>query len=176
MLFQRRQFQEATVKLEEAARVLPNDASIQNLLGTAYTKLRDYSRAEACFERALDLDSTFFPAKFNQGELIFLQGRYPQALEHFSAMLRDDPANSLLQFKVVLCLLKTDQLEEARKMAKRIPLLNEDPAWQYAQAAIAMQEGNKRKAAKYVANAAVLYPGRDGMYRETFQDLGWPTE
>lgn len=174
--FEEKKYDEALALLEKAETESPDDPFLQNLIGAAYTKKKDYAAAKGHFEKAVELNPNFFPARFNLGELLFLQKQYPQALGFFTDMLRQGPGNELLQFKVVLSLLMTDQVEEARKLAARIKVPGEGPAWYYAHAAIEQKTGNRRKASEYLAGAKTFFPNSVSLYDETFQDLGWPTK
>lgn len=172
--FETKNFDQALTKLQEAEKLDPNSAFLLNLIGAAYTKKQDYPAAKSYFEKSLAQEPGFFPAHFNVGELLFLQKLYPQALDYFTKMLNRDPGNELLQFKVVLCLLLTDQAEEARKLVKRMRYPGEGPSWYYANSAIFFMAGDKGKAKEAVATARTLFPGKVSLFDETFSDLGWP--
>jgi tetratricopeptide (TPR) repeat protein len=169
-------FDDALVNLFEAQELDPTSASILNLLGAVYTRKKDFQRARTFFERSLERDADFFPAAFNVGELLFLEERYSQALDHFSDMLREGPGNELLQFKVVLCLLLMNQAAEAEKLLARMKFPGNGPAWHYAQAASQIVAGNKRRAHELIVSAQVIFPGMTSLYDQTFEDLGWPTQ
>jgi tetratricopeptide (TPR) repeat protein len=174
--FEKKKYAEALAKLQEAEKEDPNNPFIMNLMGAAYTKQQDYTTAKTYFDKALSQNPDFFPARFNLGEILFLQKQYPQALGFFTDMLRQAPSNELLQFKVVLSLLMTDQVEDARKLASRMRLPGEGPAWYYAHAAIETKVKNKGKASEYLSGAKTLFPNQISLYDETFEDLGWPTK
>jgi tetratricopeptide (TPR) repeat protein len=174
--FEKKKYDEALVTLQEAEKQEPNSPFILNLVGAAYTKKKDYPAAKGYFEKALDQDPNFFPARFNVGELLFLQKQYPQALGFFADMLRAAPGNELLQFKVVLSLIMTDQVEDARKLASRMKFPGDGPAWYYAHAAVERKEGHNSKASEYLRGAKTFFPDGISLYNETFEDLGWPTK
>jgi len=172
----KKRYDEALKKLEEADKLAPNSPFILNLFGAIYTKKKDFDTARGYFEKALEAQSDFFPAKFNLGELLFLQKQYPQALDYFSRMLRENPNNELLQFKVILCLLQTRQIDEAKRLIAQMKFPGQEPAWYFAKAALAVAEGDKRKASEFLGGAEILYKDKTTLYRETFQDLGWPVK
>jgi len=174
--FDKDKYDEALKKLDEANQLKPNTPFILNLIGAAYTKKKDFTKAKEVFDQALAVEYSFFPAQFNLGEIFFLQKQYASALDHFSRMLRNYPDNELLQFKVALCLLLTDHLDDAKKLADRMKFPGQEPAWYYTRAAIAMKEGNKGKAKKDIAAANTLYSGKTSLYTETFEDLDWPSK
>ena len=174
--FEAKKFDDALKKLQEAETLDPKSAFVLNLIGAAYTKKQDYPAAKTYFEKSLDLSPGFFPSVFNLGELFFLQKQYAQALEYFANMLNRDPGNELLQFKVILCLLLTDQMEDAEKLLNRMRFPGDGPAWYYAQAAVAFKKGQKGKSREIQSTAQTLFPGKISLYDETFVDLGWPTK
>lgn len=174
--FEKKSYAEALTKLQEAEKEAPNDPFVLNLMGAAYTKQKDYATAKTYFEKALSQNPDFFPARFNIGEILFLQKQYPQALGFFTEMLRQAPSNELLQFKVVLSLLMTDQIDDARKLTSRMKFPGDGPAWYYAHAAIKLKEKHKGKASEYLTSAKMFFPNQISLYNETFEDLGWPTK
>lgn len=172
---QEKDFDAALRKLLEAEKSDPGSAVVLNLLGAAYTKKKDYATARSYFEKSLAHQPSFFPPAFNLGELLFLEGRYPQALDAFSRLLAADPDNELLQFKVVLCLMLADRDDEAEKLLRRMRFPGQGPAWYYAQAAFQMNEGHRRQARELLTCAQVIFPKETSLYDETFDNLGWPT-
>jgi len=174
--FDRDKYDEALTKLNEANQLKPNTPFILNLLGAAYTKKKDFPKAKEYFDQALEVEYSFFPAQFNLGEIFFLQKQYASALDHFSRMLRNYPDNELLQFKVALTLLLTDHVEDAKKLAARMKFPGQEPSWYYTQAAIAMKAGDKGKARKDINAAEIMFAGKTSLYKETFEDLDWPTK
>jgi tetratricopeptide (TPR) repeat protein len=174
--FNKNQYDAALIKLNEADKIKPSTPFILNLIGAALTKKKDYAGAKQQFDAALAIDYAFFPAQFNLGEIFFLQKQYTSALDHFSRMLRNYPDNELLQFKVILCLLLTDHTDDAKKLADRMKFPGQEPAWYYAQAALAIKAGDKGAARKNLSAADTLYQGKTSLYSETFQDLDWPTK
>jgi tetratricopeptide (TPR) repeat protein len=155
---QGKKFDAALSKLLEAEKSDPGSAVVLNLLGAAYTKKKDYATARSYFEKSLARQPSFFPPAFNLGELLFLEVRYPQALDAFSKLLAADPDNELLQFKVVLCLILADRHDDAEKQLRRMRFPGQGPAWYYAQAAFRMNEGHRRQAWELLTCAQVIFP------------------
>lgn len=172
--FEDKDYDDALTKLQEAEKLQPTSPFILNLLGAIYTKKKDYEPAKSAFEKSLEAAPNFFPAQFNLGELLFLQKQYPQALSSFSTMLNLDPTNELLQFKVILSLLLTEQPEEANKLLRRMKYPINSPAKFYAEAAIKFVQDDKKAAANLVTQGQTLFPEKASLYDETFVDLGWP--
>jgi predicted Zn-dependent protease len=170
--FDAKKYDDALVKLQTLEKKLPGDPFIQNLIGAAYTKKLDYATAQKYFDKALEMQPEFFPAKFNTGELIFLQRKYPEALKFFQQMQERDPQNELLQFKVFLCHLQLGNKEDAEKALKAVKYPGDTPAWYYSQAAWASKNGDNKKALEYVTGARYIFGPKTALFDETFEDLG----
>src|SRR4051794_24419805 len=74
---------QATVSLEKAKRREPDKASIRELLGIAYFRLRRWSEAEAEFRAMLELAPTDDYAHYALGRSLEKQGREAEANGHF---------------------------------------------------------------------------------------------
>jgi tetratricopeptide (TPR) repeat protein len=145
---------------------------VLNLLGAAHTKKKDYATAKGYFDKVLAVQPEFFPAKFNVGELMFLQRDYAGALEYFETMRQRDPRNELLLFKVFLCQLQLGDRDAAQKTMKSIKYPGDTPAWYYAQAAWESKAGNNKKALECVGGAKYIFGAKTALFDETFDDLG----
>jgi tetratricopeptide (TPR) repeat protein len=64
---------EALAKLETLQKKLPDDPLILNLIGSVYSKKKDYLAAETYFRKAVKKSPNFFPALYNIGEILFLE-------------------------------------------------------------------------------------------------------
>jgi len=170
--FDAKNYDAALAKLEAVDSETPDDAFVQNLLGAAYTKKKDYATAQKYFEKSLEKKPEFFPAKFNMGELLFLQRKYEEALAYFEKMREKDPQNELLAFKIFLCQLQLGDKDKAAKALKNIKYQGDTPAWYYGQAAWASKEGDNKKALEYVTDAQHMFGPKTAMFDETFNDLG----
>ena len=169
--FDAKNYDEALKKLQDLDAKMPGDPFVQNLLGAAYTKKKNFATAQKHFDKALEKAPDFFPAKFNVGELLFLEHQYAEALEYFQKMQEKDPQNELLQFKVFLCLLQLGNKERAAKALKGIKYPGDTPAWYYGQAAWESKGGNNRKALEYVTGAKYIFGPKTALFDETFEDL-----
>jgi len=170
--FDAKNYDAALTKLEAVNAKMPGDAFVQNLLGAAYTKKKDYATAQKYFDKSLEKQPDFFPAKFNVGEILFLQRRYAEALAYFEKMQERDSQNELLQFKVFLCDLQLGDGDKAAKALKNIKYPGDTPAWYYGQAAWASKNGDKKKALEYVTGAQYIFGPKTALFDETFDDLG----
>jgi len=163
---------EALAKLETLQKKLPDDPLILNLIGSVYSKKKDYLAAESYFRKAVKKSPGFFPALYNIGEILFLEKKYTEAREHFQAMRGSDTRNELLQFKVVLCDLALNDTERAKKVMNAIKYPGDSPAWYYAHAAYENKAGNNKKAREYVAGAKYIFGPKTSLFDETFEAAG----
>lgn len=170
--FDEKKYDQALEKLESLEKSLPDDPFVLNLLGAAYTKKKDYAAAQGYFDKALAKQPDFFPAKFNVGELLFLQRRYSEAKQYFEAMQQMDPRNELLQFKIFLCDLQLGDKDAAAALLKTIKYPGDTPAWYYGQAAWESKNGNNKKAVEYLTGAHYIFGPKTALFDETFEDLG----
>ncbi len=134
------------------------DPAALNMRGALLTKLQRYDDARAVFAGILEKDPEYFPAVFNMGELLFLQGQYNEALEYFRTMSRRDPRNELIRFKLVLCYLLLDRVPEAEKVARTFMAAGNTPAYYYAMAMLARKAGNTSADRDHLEAARHLYP------------------
>ena len=170
--FDAKKYDAALAKLQTVEKALPDDPFVMNLLGAAYTKKKDFPAAQGYFNKALAKQPDFFPAKFNVGELLFLQRHYAEALAYFKEMRRTDLRNELLQFKIFLCELQLGDKDAATKTMKNIKYPGDTPAWYYAHAAWESKNGNKNKALEYLTGAKYIFGPKTALFDETFEDLG----
>ena len=169
--FDEKKNDEALAKLEALEKQAPGDPLVLNLIGSAYTKKKDYLAAETYFRKSLKEKNGFFPALYNLGELLFLQKKYAEAREHFQAMRASDTRNELLQFKVVLCDLELNETDRAKKLMKAIKYPGDSPAWYYAQAAYENKVGNTKKAREYIAGAKYIFGEKTALFDESLATL-----
>ena len=170
--FDEKKNDEALAKLEVLQKKLPDDPLILNLIGSVYSRKKDFLAAETYFRKAVKKSPGFFPALYNIGEILFLEKKYTEAREHFQAMRSTDTGNELLQFKVVLCDLGLNETERAKKVMNAIKYPGNSPAWYYAQAAYENHAGNKKKARAYVAGAKYIFGSKTALFDETLETVG----
>lgn len=161
----------ALAKLQELQKSIPDDPSILNLLGSAYSKKKDYAVAEEYFRKALDEISDFFPAAFNLGEILFLQKKYTESRDYFQKLRAQDRDNELLQYKVALCDVLLSDDDRAQKSIQSIKYPGDSPAWYYAQAAWEFKKGNLKKGREYVRVAKSIFGSKTALFDETFANL-----
>lgn len=171
--FNQQRYDAAQSKLQELSQSMPADPTVMNLLGSVYSKKKNYIEAETYYRQALDQEPDFFPAAFNLGELLFLQEKYSEARNYFQKLRFRDRSNELLQFKVALCDIKAGDEERAHKSMNSIAFPGDSPAWYYARAAWEYHHGNSKKGREYVHVAQSLFGTKSELFDKTFAELGY---
>ena len=84
---------QATVPLEKAKRREPDKASIREMLGIAYFRLRRYEEAEAEFRAVLEISPADDYAHYALGRALEKQGKDAEANGHYKLASRMRPGS-----------------------------------------------------------------------------------
>jgi putative PEP-CTERM system TPR-repeat lipoprotein len=113
LYLQARQGAKAVTVAETIARNNPNAAAYQNLLGLAYGGAGRYDDARKAFEKAVQIDDRFVPAKVNLARLDLLTNRLDAAEQRLNALIKENERN-------VDALMEMAALAEARRQAPEV--------------------------------------------------------
>jgi tetratricopeptide (TPR) repeat protein len=104
---------------EEAARVRPRDAFVQNNLGLCCLDSQRFEQAVACFQTALQMKPDSPPTIHNLGTALYLLGRSAEAARAFDRclLLRPNASDSLLSLGQVM--IDLTEPAQAEKCARR---------------------------------------------------------
>ena len=155
--YEAEQYQAALDRLNVLQGPAAQDLSVLNLRGAILTKMGRYQEALDLFNAILATDRNYFPAAFNLGEVQFLSGDVEGSLASVRRMRRRDPRNELVRFTVLVCLLKLNRDDEAKRIADGLIPAGGTPAWEYAQAMIARKAGDEKTAQKHLTAARSIY-------------------
>lgn len=170
-LFEQKDYEGSLRILEQAREMYPQDAFTWNLTGAAHTKLKNFPEANLAFDKALELDPGFFPARFNRGEILFLEGKTDEALRYFQILSDNYRRNELLEFKLVLLYSASGRQEDAQRTLGRMQFPGDSPAWYYANAAFAVAQDDRSGAKKFIRAAKELFPeDKIALYEESLQE------
>ncbi|HLL71351.1 MAG TPA: tetratricopeptide repeat protein [Pyrinomonadaceae bacterium] len=114
-------YNEALAQLKTAARLAPADTQIANNLALVYGRLGKYDNAFKEFKRA----GGEFYARTRTAELLTAAGRDRDAIKHYEAARKLDPASSDVLRQLITLYVRTGQREKA-EAAER--LLEKTPA------------------------------------------------
>ena len=155
--FSRNDLETAIQFLDLAEQAKPSQANTANLRGAIHTRQRDWSKAQAAFEEALKLQPDLPMAQFNLGEVLFLNGKYPEARERFQTFLNSQPKNDLGLYKIYLCDLLGGNKAKAEDFLRSLQPDPASPIYYFSKAAEAFVQGNKAAAMEFVGSAYRIY-------------------
>ncbi len=121
-------FDLALIKLEQAHRVAPRNAAVENLLGITETKLDHIEEADKHYRNAILLDPSQAPPHRNLGFNLLAAKDYSRAGLELREAARFDPTNEFAHFYLLLLALATGHdagaLEQVSHSGK---LVDNDP-------------------------------------------------
>ncbi len=171
--------QESLEKIIAAESIVSDFGPLYNLKGAAYTKIRDFDKAQAEFERAVLLDPKAVMTQFNLTEMHFVKKNYPLADKEFSKFLslnKDLPkeTKALVKYKLLICSLKQEKESNAKEILKGFDYLDDHPAFYYSNAAIHFNKGEIIKANSWLIAASKIYkPAINQVYNDSLIEAGW---
>lgn len=171
---QKKDFAAALAKLDELEKAFPNIANVWNLRGAIYTEQRDYPKAGEAFAKANELDKKAFAPRFNLGEVLFLQKKYPEARAKFEILLAEDAKNDLARYKIFLCYLANGEKVTAEKVLNQFNFAGDMPAYYFAHAAWEFSNSNATEAQGWLQSAASIYSQQANMlFVDSLVELGY---
>lgn len=145
-----------------------------NVRGAVAIEQRKFAEGRDLCDKALKLDSNFFPARFNLCEIPFVQGQYAEARAMFEKLLEVYPKNDLLKFRIYLTHLLEKNEAVAAEQLEKMPFLSDTPVFYYANAAWAFAHGKPDEAKKWLSRGYDVFPPPRHMnFIDVFYDLGW---
>lgn len=169
--FEKKEYEQALEYLDRALQVYPRDPSSINLRGAILTKMNRFEDARTEFEKSLKLDPQFFPARFNMGEILFLEGKNEEALSYFATLNDNYWRNELIEFKLVILFAVTGRLEDAERLLGRMRYPGDSPAWYYANAAYQYAAKDPKESLKYLQAARSIFDqSKSALYEETLEE------
>ena len=166
----KKHYDKALTLIAGALKARPNDSNELNLKGAILTKTKDYEGAQACYEEALRISPDFFPARYNIGALLSLRQQWNPAIAYFRNLLMDQPNNELVQYKLLLLLLKTDSDPKLQEKLFASGTPSNSPAWYYATAARALKKGKPSEAEEYLRVAKSVFGDQTAIFQEELEE------
>jgi tetratricopeptide (TPR) repeat protein len=121
-------FDQALQKLEEAHRLAPRDATIENLLGITETQLNHLDKAAIHYRNAIRLDPSQASPHRNLGFNLLTAKQYSAAEPELREALRLTPNDPFAHYYLFLLALATDHDAEALEQASHAEdLIENDP-------------------------------------------------
>lgn len=106
-------FADALGELERTAELGPGEPAVFDALGRDYRALGDRDRAISAFQRAVQLDQTFFESLNNLGTVYFDTGDYAKAEKCFLAALRVKPQALDSRYNLALAYVREGRYSES---------------------------------------------------------------
>jgi tetratricopeptide (TPR) repeat protein len=120
--------EEAEQQLSAILKATPNDALALNLLGTIRAKQRRLDEAETLFSRALGIDKEFLGAHMNLAYLYLLKGAPDKTISELREVLRLDPNNRDVSYKLSRLLLSQGRADESIAIVEQMKQTQSVPA------------------------------------------------
>jgi Tfp pilus assembly protein PilF len=155
-----REFGEAAIEFENAARVDPGSAEVQQKLGDAYLALNQPDRAASAYERACTITPEDVGMCLRAAEQLLAVGEYSRSAEQARAVLSAD------QFNIHAHLILSSALAGNRRFAEAedriqalLAIAPQDARAHRALGELQRQRGNVRAAEISFKQAVALDPG-----------------
>lgn len=114
LLTKMREFQQSIICYEEYLNLQPNDADAWNDKGNVYYDyLKDYERAEQCYRKTLEIDSSHKYALYNLGLIYIKRENSVQAIENFDKAIKVDSSYADAWYQKGVALELAGNFEEA---------------------------------------------------------------
>lgn len=170
---------EALQKLTDAEAIAPHHPVVLNLKGAALVHIRDFERALPYFEKAAKLYPAFWQSRFNRAEMFFVEKKWEESEKQFRELLKEGDAidgstRKLMEFKVILCLIKREKFDDATVLINRYDIYDETPIYYYSKAALHFEKKENKEAEEWVTNARAIYDTQlNSIYEDSLTEIGW---
>ncbi len=119
MYIMRGNFTEAAKIYTEIAKIREESEEYFNL-GVLYTKLKDLKRAEASFEKAVELDANHIKAQMVLGNIYQVEGDYARAIEQYEKVIKIDPVHLAAHTRLSQVYHQLELYDKALEVNERI--------------------------------------------------------
>jgi tetratricopeptide (TPR) repeat protein len=127
-LFREGRLDQALVKLEQAHRIAPRNATIENLLGITETELGHFGKAANHYRNAIHLDPTQAAPHRNLGFNLLTARDFVDAEPELREAVRLDPTNNFAHYYLLLVALSAGHDAEAVEQASHAGKLPDNDA------------------------------------------------
>ena len=170
---------EALQKLTDAEAIAPLHPVVLNLKGSCLVHIRDFERALPYFDKAATLYPAFWQSHFNRAEMFFVEKKWEDSEKKFRELLErgdaiDASTRKLMEYKVILCLIKRQKFDEAQKLIDRYDIYDDTPIYYYSKAAMHFEKDERKEAEEWVTNARGIYDAQlNSIYEDSLTEIGW---
>lgn len=172
-LFQQKRLFDALQVLDELDKIFKGHPGALTLRAGCYVEMRSFDKAYPIFEEVLKITPQSTNIRFNLAELDFVMRNWEAAHKKFSELTELLPPENkgmiqLCEFKMLLCKLKTNRVDEARAMQDKYGEWDDTPYYYYAKAALLYHDEKTEEAKKILRDA--LFVWRDKNLLSSWQD------
>jgi tetratricopeptide (TPR) repeat protein len=178
---EKKDYATAHARLDDADKLAGANTSIlstlANMRGAVYVKQKDWAKAEEAFGKSVQFDSRNFGPRYNLGEIMFMQKKYPEARQRFQKLASEEPKNDLVRYKVFLTYLAENNMTEARKLLDSFDFYGDLPAYYFAHAAWEFKNNNPKEGRSWILSAQKIYPVfKNALFADSLSELGLITQ
>ena len=172
-LFNQKRIFDALQKLDEVEKIFPNYPAALNIRGACYVEIRAFKKANKVFQDILKTSPNNPNVLFNLAEIDFVTKKWDSAHKRFKELIpilkpEQKAMIRLCEFKLFLCKLKLDRMDEAKALMDKYDLWDDSPFYYYSRAAMAYHKDEKLEAEKLLRGARYVW--RNNAALSTWQD------
>lgn len=179
-LFKEKRIFECLDTLAKLNLIFSGNPATLNLEGACYVEFRDFDKARATFQKSLAQSPDNTNVKFNLAEVDFVTHNWQASLDGFTPIMDDIKKAdmgmyNLVLYKVALCYIKLDKLDEAKKLIAPYDFLDDTPLFYFGQAALSYEQGKTQEAESWLARAARVFNNAEILapWQDTLIEFGY---
>jgi len=179
-LFNQKRVFDALQEVDELDKIFVDHPAAMNIRGAAYVEIRAFNKAYPIFEKILKFTPKSTNVRFNLAEIDFVTKKWKSAEKRFTEVISLLPASNkamirLCEFKILLCQLKTDRLDEAIALRDKYDSWDDSPFYYYSRAAVLFHEGDKEAAEKLLLDARFVWSSDASLssWQDTMIEFGY---
>jgi len=181
-LFKQKRIFECLEAIHQLHKIYDNNPASLNLKGACYVEFRNFPKARAAFDKALKSTPDSFNVAFNLAEISFVTNDYSNSLSQLQRLKERINTNkafqgmeSLIDFKILLCMLKTDKKDGAKEILEGTDFLDDSPLFYYGHAALHYDADNGSEAEVWLARADRIFrdPNTIAPWKDTLIEFGY---
>ncbi len=96
--YREKQKDKAMASYEQSLKYKPNNAKVYSNMGIIYFEAKQLGKAEEVYRKSISIDPRFVDARRNLGSVLAMQGKFPEAIEQFSAGVQYAPEEAVLHY------------------------------------------------------------------------------
>ncbi len=173
-LLQQKQNDAALDKVNQVIQISPKNLDAFGIRGGIYAAKKQWDLAGKDYLTVLQIDATNTQAKFNLGEIQFMQKKYDVARTSFDTLKHDRDLGDLAAYKVFLCDLLGGHDDIAATELAAFDTVAPGPSFYFGKAAWCLYHKQTEDARSWLQSAAGIYlPQKFKLYAASLFDLGY---